>query len=473
MATFREVLEAARGRWPQLITQLAPRSELEEAIARSGRKHTDCPVHGASSKKPFRVFNDFADTGGVVCSSCGPKRNGIDTIAWLTGWDAVEVRNKLADELGLSKDPSKRKAKAQPQSQSKPGAEEPPPPSDEDLGAHIAAADEEEAQISSSERPQQPAARPARPARSTRAKKAPAAQPTPQQAATPTPDDVQIDAKKKAEIKRVWDESLPLDDKKAAPARAYLESRQLPLTMLSKLQDVRFHPKLTYFDEDEKGNLRKSYHPAIVLAVRRPSGGIATLHRIYLDKKGHKADVECPKKLMAAFSNVPLSGSAIRLAPQDGRTLGIAEGPETALAVTLATGMPVWAVVSAPLMKSFQPPDGVKRIIIWADKDRSCAGEDAAETMAEALREQGYTVRITYPRRAIPRDAKGIDWLDVLTMDGAEAFPYRNQTTTTKKSAAKKDRAPWEYGSRCPHPTMTWDDISVPAIKRQQMRAAA
>ena len=471
MATFQEVLDAARGRWPALVTQFCGHELLRDAIDRGGRKHVDCPVHGSSARKPFRVFKDFTETGGVICSHCGPKHNGIRTIAWLTNRDEVEVRNMLADELGLSADPSRRKRQppSRTAAQATSAEEMPPPPGDEDLAAHVATAEVPEPSASvSSAQPKR-----ARPSPATPRVQPALAGPATTARAPQQPKPPVVDERKRAAMRELWDAAIPLDHAKAGPARAYLAGRGIPLDRLPPLQDIRFVPKLDYWTETDDGKLHRSTHPAIVMAVRRPSGGIATLHRIYLDRRGNKAKVEDPKKLMGLFSDVPLTGSAIRLAEWKGGPLGVAEGPETAQAVMLATGMPVWPLITASLMAGFEPPEGVKSLIIWADKDRSKAGRRAAEALAGRMRERGIKVRVTYPKPAIPEGAKGIDWLDVLVENGPEAFPYRDKPKPPSARASKNGKAPWEYGSQCPHPTMSWDELSIPAFRRRQTRKAA
>ena len=98
----------------------------------------------------------------------------------------------------------------------------------------------------------------------------------------------------------------------------------------------------------------------------------------------------------------------------------MAEGIETALAVTEMTGIPCWATVTAGLMAEFVPPPGIKRVTIFADKDSpskfhpSGHGQEAAKALAERLWKCGIQAGVELPPGDIPEGRKGIDWLDVL-----------------------------------------------------------
>jgi hypothetical protein len=107
-----------------------------------------------------------------------------------------------------------------------------------------------------------------------------------------------------------------------------------------------------------------------------------------------------------------LAGGAIRLF-SPGPILGVAEGVETALAVHLRTGMPVWSAISAGLLARMEPPAETSLVVVWADRDRSGAGEAAALSLRQRLIERGMPVAVHLPPGPIPSTAKGIDWADV------------------------------------------------------------
>jgi hypothetical protein len=110
------------------------------------------------------------------------------------------------------------------------------------------------------------------------------------------------------------------------------------------------------------------------------------------------------------------------------RLLGVAEGIETALAVQEATGLPTWATLNAALMKSFEPPEGVDKLLIWADNDPvrngKKAGLDAAEALRKRMSDRGLETEILLPEGFRLTEGKGVDWLDVLVTQGPAGFPF-------------------------------------------------
>ncbi len=223
--------------------------------------------------------------------------------------------------------------------------------------------------------------------------------------------------KVKRRLNATWRHAVALSDKRAELVSRYLTNRGLRAKYTGP--DMRFHPALFYKNRENKGK-----HPAILSMVRAADGSPVTLHRTYLSSQGKKADIDSPKMLMPYVKGEALQGGAIRLFPGNrSGVLGIAEGLETALAVNQATNMPVWAATTANLLEVFKPPKGVNRLLIWADKDRSEAGERAANALAAKLKVQGIRTLICLPEVKISTDKKGVDWLDVLLKHGKAGFP--------------------------------------------------
>jgi putative DNA primase/helicase len=208
---------------------------------------------------------------------------------------------------------------------------------------------------------------------------------------------VQPDERKRAALARVRADALPLAE--SDPVLMYLAHRGITLPLQDLPLTVRYHPHLAYRQEDSSF----TYHPAMVARVDDPSGELATLHRTYLTADGHKDPVPTPKKMMSPAVPGASRGGAIRLYPA-GDTLAVTEGIETALAVRLATGLPVWAAIAANGMQQLIVPPDVRLVVICADHDP--AGLDAARTLARRLLAEQRRVKILTP------DTPGADWAD-------------------------------------------------------------
>lgn len=211
------------------------------------------------------------------------------------------------------------------------------------------------------------------------------------------------------------------------PAKAYLESRMIPYSVVSEQSELRLAASLM---TKEGETLHK--FPGILARVVDANGDLVTLHRTFLTHDGNKAPLEEPKKIMPVAQNKHLAGSAIRLGgdPIEGY-LGIAEGIETALSVITATGLPCWSVVNSFGMETFQPPAGVHTVIVFGDKDVADPvtgkrpGQDSAAHLKGMLEKTGIRVLRVFPKEPIPEGSKGVDWNDVLVQRGV--FPTFDQ----------------------------------------------
>ena len=219
------------------------------------------------------------------------------------------------------------------------------------------------------------------------------------------------DRRTRRSLNAVWKASVPLTAIVAEPGRLYLLHRGL--IRIPRTAEIRFHPELTYRDQDS-GTVRGRF-AALIARVRTVSGQPGSLLRLYTNAAGDKLPWEDRKKLMAHPSSTVLTGGAIHLGPV-ARVLGVAEGLETALAVTELFGISCWATYSATMLENFVPPPGVEKVVVFADKDVSGTGERAAKKLVERLWDMGITAGIRLPTLEIPQGSKGVDWLDVLNV---------------------------------------------------------
>ena len=193
-------------------------------------------------------------------------------------------------------------------------------------------------------------------------------------------------------LRRAFKESRPIQ--REDEAHAYLAGRGLALHDLP--ENVRTHPGMNYRDD---GAVLGTF-PTMLATVTDATGRAVSMHRTYI-QNGRKAAVPAPKKLMAGL---PLAGAAIRLTPIS-RVLGIAEGVETALAAAELFEVPTWSCISTSGIESFEPPEGVEHVVIFADNDTNFAGQAAAYRAAHRLTLKGIEVEVCIPPTVG-------DWLD-------------------------------------------------------------
>lgn len=221
------------------------------------------------------------------------------------------------------------------------------------------------------------------------------------------------DKKLRDYLNRVWAEAVPLTHPTATPARRYFASRGLPLPAGM----IRFHKSLTLKD---KGGKFVGKVPGVLSLITtsdsRPQS--ITLHRTFLTPDGRKISEAIEnvvaKKLMSVPKEKTLAGASIRLGLLDGFVLGVAEGVETALAASVLHGIPVWAAANAWMLEEFIPPEGITKVIVFADKDRSGRGEVSARKLVENLWKRGIHASIALPELPIEPGKKGVDWADAL-----------------------------------------------------------
>ncbi len=91
--SFELVKQACHGRWGGILPQLV---NLGRQVFDG--KHGPCPQCGGEDR--FRAFDDFAETGGTICSRCGPHADGIATVAWLLDCTQAEAMHMIADDVG-------------------------------------------------------------------------------------------------------------------------------------------------------------------------------------------------------------------------------------------------------------------------------------------------------------------------------------------------------------------------------------
>lgn len=177
---------------------------------------------------------------------------------------------------------------------------------------------------------------------------------------------------------RIWDTSIAVDGTNGA---RYLLGRGLRPPWL----DLRYHPRTPL------GRGRGVvFRPAIVAAVRE-GRRLTAIHRTFLDARtARKApDLDNPRRMLGR----PAHG-AVQLA-QPVRTLGLAEGIETALAAMQILRIPVWATLGAERAGRIRLPDCLERLVLLFDNDP--AGWKAEQRARDAYRRPGLSILTRWP----------------------------------------------------------------------------
>lgn len=202
-------------------------------------------------------------------------------------------------------------------------------------------------------------------------------------------------------LQRIWSQAHAIEA--GDEADAYLKGRGLYLSHYPAT--LRCHPALAFFERGTDGDLvQTGRYVALVARVDDVQGQMCALHRTWLLQQGKLPHRDCRKLLGSA------RGGAVRLG-EASHVLALAEGIETALAVQLLTGTPVWAALSAGNIERLQLPPDVEHLAIYGDNDRGFQGQYSAYALARRLLQEGKAA----PRSVdvlIPAVA-GQDWADV------------------------------------------------------------
>ena len=97
----RKLNETLKGRWDQVLPRLIP--EISPAVDQGHTHHITCPFHGGVND--FRIFADFADSGGAICS-CGEWSDGWALLMHARHCSFFDAKKLLLEALGGSFDAS-------------------------------------------------------------------------------------------------------------------------------------------------------------------------------------------------------------------------------------------------------------------------------------------------------------------------------------------------------------------------------
>lgn len=254
-------------------------------------------------------------------------------------------------------------------------------------------------------------------------------------------------AKNEGAVRQLWRGGRVLTG--CEPAALYLKGRGLIVPVTEALRCQRLMPywhPVTSPEHPEGKPTQLGRYPALLAKVSGPDGALVGVHTTYVTAAGQKLRLDDPdprnrkavygpdavwvngfpcrtgwepltlpaKKLRTVGDGV-MRGAAIRLFEPDdnglgdgGKRLAVAEGIETAIAVHMMSGLPVWACVSAFGLEHVALPADVTDLWVFADKDRSNTGRAAGMSLLRRARAAGVRTRFLDP------DEWDTDWCDVL-----------------------------------------------------------
>jgi putative DNA primase/helicase len=133
--------------------------------------------------------------------------------------------------------------------------------------------------------------------------------------------------------------------------------------------------------------------PALLVAVTDALGEFTAVEVTYLAPNGRRAiDLRLPRKTVGSLP----PGTAVRIDPAAPEML-VAEGFFTTLSASECFALPGWALMSTRNLRSWSAPEGVRSVLIAADRGKD--GEASAEILCRRLARQGVRSQIVLPPR--------------------------------------------------------------------------
>lgn len=248
-------------------------------------------------------------------------------------------------------------------------------------------------------------------------------------------------------IKRILASAIPAEQSDIV--KKYFEGRLGRKLEISLPESLLFHPSHTLYEWD--GKKQKSFyhgkHPCLLMKMIDNEGNGVTVHRIYLQENADGSVTKLSKEsIVRKGENIPckkvmspprdMSRSFIYLDTDSPisaiKIVGYLEGTETGIAIREATGLPIRACYSNTILEK-QEGDDEDIALIFADKDRSFAGQKSAFNLATRLRRKGIEAHVILP--TLPITGKGVDWLDELRAFGCDHIAHMIDKPATLEAA--------------------------------------
>ena len=223
-----------------------------------------------------------------------------------------------------------------------------------------------------------------------------------------------------AAAQALWMSSGPVRCR--SPAALYAERRAIrrPLVGIPALRMNAAAPLSVY-------RPGRAARPALIAAVTAADSVLTALEITYLKPNGRVADeLRLSRKTIGTLP----AGCAVRLdAPAE--VLLVAEGVFTALSAGERFGLPAWALLSTTNLRRWAPPQGVRRVVIAAD--RGPDGEASAGRLARRLCVEGVAATLHLPPPPFG------DWNDLAVAERALAARGSARCRPAKARERRKD----------------------------------
>ena len=182
---------------------------------------------------------------------------------------------------------------------------------------------------------------------------------------------------------RIWENGFALEGTASERhCRNRLIRRPLPGSSA-----LRHHPGAPVFAYSSNGPKRQ----ALLAQIRSAEGDLTAVEITYLSRQGHRAhDLRLSRKTVGQAP----PGCAVRLDAPSSQML-VAEGVFSSLSASEMFDLPAWALLSVRNLAAWSPPEGVRRVIVSADRGKP--GEAAAEALRGRLARAGLSARIELP----------------------------------------------------------------------------
>lgn len=181
----------------------------------------------------------------------------------------------------------------------------------------------------------------------------------------------------------LWSGTLPLAS--GDPAELYLRRRGVRCG--DRTLNLGCHPRAPLSVYRDGHRMR----PAMVTRISDLDDRLTAVELTYLEPNGRPAS--SLRLVRKTVGQVP-AGAAVRLFPVAEEML-VGEGIVTTLSAVERFSLPGWALMAANNLAAWTPPQGVRRVVIAAD--RGPAGEDAAIRLQRRLIRLGLDVEVSWP----------------------------------------------------------------------------